>query len=87
MLKLEGIDSDDDLENFSSEIWGDGTSKVVASHYKGIHERNADRAKNRGKNEALTVNHFLDIGNQLAAARKLKQIAKERGKNDALRRA
>lgn len=87
MLKMEVIDSDDELDNFQSEIWGDGTSKIVAGHYKSLHNRNAEKAKNGGKNEALTVNHFLDIGNQLANTRKLKQQAKEEGIKGAQRRA
>ena len=39
MLKMEE-DSDDALDNFKSEVWGDGTSKIVANHYEGLHARN-----------------------------------------------
>jgi hypothetical protein len=32
-------DSDDEIENFASNEWGAGTSKVVAQHYNTLHNR------------------------------------------------
>lgn len=63
MLRMQDEDSDDVVDNFQSEIWGQGTTKVVATHYKSLHDRNAQKARNGGRNEALTVNHFLEVGN------------------------
>ena len=87
MLKMEAEDSDDIVDNFQSEIWGQGTTKVVANHYKGLQNRNAQKARNGGHNEALTVNHFLEIGNLLAKSRVSKQTAKSAGLRDAEERA
>lgn len=87
MLRMQEEDSDDIVDNFQSEIWGQGTTKVVATHYKSLHDRNAQKARNGGRNEALTVNHFLEVGNLLAKSRLEKQAAKANGLRDAEERA
>jgi len=34
MAKLkDDVDSDDEVDNFDSNHWGEGTSKIIAQHY------------------------------------------------------
>jgi len=76
MMRMEE-DSDDLLENFHSSQWGDGTSKVIASHYNTLQNKHMQKAKQSAKsnkvfNENLTTDHFKEIGDQLAESRALK---------------
>ena len=82
--EVNSQDSDDIVDNFHSEIWGQGTTKTVADHYKQLHDRNAAKVKNQkysgsGNAEALNINHFLEVGNLLAKSRLEKQAAKNSG--------
>jgi hypothetical protein len=46
MAKLKEEADSTDHEDFASERWGDGTSKVIANHYNTMHDRRMERAKN-----------------------------------------
>lgn len=64
----------DEQNEYTSSVWGDGTTKVVAHHYKTVQGR-----KKAEDGKKATVNNFLDIGNKLAETRKEKAVAKKCG--------
>jgi hypothetical protein len=80
-------DSDDMNEEYTSSVWGDGTTKVLSHHYKTLQSREMQKVKKDGKPEALTATQFVDIGTKLAATRKEKAIAKKNGLQEAEQRA
>lgn len=73
------VDSDDFDEDYTSSVWGDGTSKLVAHHYKTLQNKKAPKEDDKDNKEALTVTDFLDISNKLAKTRQEKKAAKTSG--------
>jgi hypothetical protein len=43
----DAADSDDLREKFTSSQWGDGTSKIIASHYNTTQNRKYEPEKNK----------------------------------------
>lgn len=85
-------DSDDEIENFASNEWGAGTSKVVAQHYNTLHNRAftpsiqmrprdsnqsaEEDLKERQEYNKLNAEDFKKIHDELKAAREAKLHAK-----------
>lgn len=56
-------DSDDDAEDFTSEKWGVGASKIVAEHYNNLHKDTKGKPKSK-----LTQAQFQERLEQVKAA-------------------
>lgn len=71
-------DSDDALENFHSEQWGAGASKVIAEHYHEL-QKNRDKSMANTKNQKLTTEDFKKLIAVMQACRGMKKQAKQQG--------
>ena len=92
LTNKHGEDSDDILENFTSEQWGEGTTKTIANHYLTMQTAKMDQA-NRTKtdwkkkalenpekrNFKLTTDDFMQIGDELKDSRLNKKQSKAAG--------
>jgi len=60
-------DSDDAIENFDSNVWGKGTSKVIANHYNTVQQmRKIEKAEtkaglNNDGSKKLTSSDFKEL--------------------------
>jgi hypothetical protein len=78
-------DSDDAIEHFDSNVWGKGTSKVIANHYNTVQQmRKIEKAEtkaglNPDGSKKLTSKDFKELIEMLQACRSMKKQSKAQG--------